>query len=132
MAARNAHQRSCSQRQPRDGEVFVDTGGRLLNAGGRNVAVAVMVLGYIHIRTIDPHTDGGESDKRTVVVTLRPYVGSQLALAALGYALGDLRPNRTIVYAAFAEPQFWAFPGYLPALRKVAALNAGPQQAPAV
>jgi hypothetical protein len=111
---------------------LIDVGGRLLRVGRRDVAIAVTKLGYIHIQAIDADPSGEAGDGRTVVVTLRPSLGSELALAALGYAISDLCPKRTIVHAEFTKPQCWVFPEYLPALKKVAALIAGSEPGPAL
>jgi len=57
-----------------------------------------------------------------VIVTLQPQVGSDLMAAAAGYQIADLNPNRTVVLADLENPRCWVFPGYMSALKQVAAL----------
>ena len=102
--------------------ILVDLGGRSVKAGKRNISVAISKLGYINIRAIDCPPRGGVGIDRTVIVTLQPRLSSELAVAAVGYEIADLRPERTIVIADFANPQCWVFSGYLPAIAKLAAL----------
>jgi hypothetical protein len=102
--------------------ILIDLGGRSVKAGSRNIAVAISKLGYIHLRAIDCPLRGGAGLDRTVIVTLQPRLSSELAVVAVGYEIADLKPERTIVIADFANPQCWVFSGYLPAIAKLAAL----------
>jgi len=96
-------------------ELLIDLSGRSLKVGRRSIAVVVSKVGFIHIR----------STGRTVIVTLQPELLSQLTLAAAGYEIGDLNPERTVVVAGIASPKCWVFAGYMPALRKIASLGRG-------
>ena len=105
-----------------DVDILIDLGGRVVKAAKRNIEVAISKLGYIHIRAVDCPLPNGDGLDRTAIVTLQPELTSELAFAAVGYEVADLRPDRTIVVAHFVNPQCWVFSGYLPALQKIAAL----------
>jgi hypothetical protein len=99
-------------------EFLVDLTGRSIKVGKRNVAVAVAKLGYIHIRLTD----------RTVIITLKPRLVHPLTVAAAGYEISDLEPERTIVLAGIENQECWIFTGYMSALRKMASFSSDVDQ----
>jgi phenylpyruvate tautomerase PptA (4-oxalocrotonate tautomerase family) len=104
-------------------EILIDLAGHLLEARARNVAVAISKLGYIHIRSIDRPVHGRPAAlERIVIVTLRPQLVLELTVAAAGYEIADLKPERTVVVAESAKPQCWVFPGHMLAIVKIASL----------
>lgn len=94
-------------------ECLIDVAGRSRKIGTRNVAVAVAKLGNVHIRSVG----------RTVIITLQPETVSEVALAAAGYKIGDLSPERVILVAGVASARCWVFSGYRPAFSKIDALR---------
>lgn len=105
-----------------DVEFLIDLLGRSRKVGKRNVAIAVAKVGYVHVRVPERQMEDQRRNSRTVIVTLQPQLVTQPAIAALGYKLADLDPERTIVVAELAVPQSWVFPAHMPALRMIAML----------
>jgi hypothetical protein len=106
-------------------EYFIDLAGRSRKVRRRNVAAAVAEVGYVHIRTRDVVQRDRSTVDRTVIVTLRPQLPSELTLAATGYKLSDLDPDRIVVVADSASPECWVFDDVLPAMRRIAAIASG-------
>ena len=106
-------------------EWFIDLAGRSRKVGRRNVAEAVVEVGFVHIRIRDIVQCDQLSIDRTVIVTLRPQLPSELTLAATGYKLSDLDPDRIVVVAESASPECWVFDDVLPAMRRIAAIASG-------
>jgi hypothetical protein len=106
-------------------EVFINFTGRALKVCKRDISAAVSKLGYIHVRSIDRPSDSEAGHGRTVIITLEPRLNSDLMVAAVAYEIADLNPSRTIVVVGVSCQKSWVFPGYLPAIRKIAALVAG-------
>jgi hypothetical protein len=103
-------------------EILIDLAGHLLEARKRTVAVAISKLGYIHIQSIERPMHRPAPPTRTVIVTLRPQLVSELTVAAAGYEIADLKPERTVVVAEFAQQECWVFSGHMPAIVKIASL----------
>jgi hypothetical protein len=107
-------------------ELLIDLAGRSLKIGKRNVAVAISKLGYIHIQSIEHPVPFRATPNRTVIVTLQPWLLSKLAIVAAAFSIADLSPERTIVVAEFAKRECWISTGYMPAIRRIAALVSDP------
>jgi hypothetical protein len=105
-----------------DVEFLIDLLGRSRKVGKRNAAVAIAKVGYVHVRLTEHQMGDQRGTCQTVIVTLQPQLVTQPAIAALGYKLADLGPERTIVLAELAVPQSWVFPAHMPALRMIAML----------
>jgi hypothetical protein len=103
-------------------EFMIDNAGRPRKVGRRNVVLAVSQVGYVHIRLFDRTVTERSVVDRTAIVTFRPQKISQLTLAAAGYQLAELRPERTVVVAELPKPQCWVFAGYMSALKMIAKL----------
>jgi hypothetical protein len=103
-------------------EFMIDNAGRPRKIGRRNVVLAVSQVGYVHIRLFDRTVTERSVVDRTAIVTFRPQKISQLTLAAAGYQLAELRPERTVVVAELPKPQCWVFAGYMSALKMIAKL----------
>lgn len=106
-------------------EFFIDLSGRSRQVGRRNIAIAVSKVGYIHVRLIERVQAGRHAVDRTAIVTLQPRLVSQPTLAALGYKLANLDPERTVVVADFPVAKCWVFVGHMSALRMIGAIVAG-------
>lgn len=91
----------------------------------RNVALAVSKVGYVHLRSIERLVVDRDATDRTVIVTFQPLKLAPLTLAGLGYKLADLNPARTVIVAELPQPMCWVCTGYLAALKKIAAVAAG-------
>lgn len=96
-------------------EVLVDVAGRSQRIGKRDVATAILKLGFVHIRSIN----------RTAIITLAPRLVQPVTLAATAYKVADLDPERTIVVATAENEQCWAFSGYMLAIGKMMSLVGG-------
>jgi hypothetical protein len=103
-------------------EFFIDLSGRSRKIGKRNVALAVSQVGYVYLRSIDRTVTERSVVDRTAIFTFRPEKISQLTLAAAGYQLAELKPERTVVVAELPKPQCWVFAGYMSALKMIAKL----------
>ena len=103
-------------------EFLIDLLGRSRKVGKRNAAVAIAKVGYVHVRLTEHQMGDQRGTCQTVIVTLQPQLVTQPAIAALGYKLADLDPERTIVVAELAVPRSWVFPAHMPALRMIAML----------
>jgi hypothetical protein len=101
-------------------EFLIDLSGRSRAVGKRDVAIAVSKVGYVHLRTVDR-----ADTQRTAIVNFQPRLVSERALAALGYKLANLDPDRTVVVSEFPSPGCWTFRGYMPALKMVGRLVSG-------
>jgi hypothetical protein len=103
-------------------DILIDLAGRVSKNGKRNLAVAVSKLGYIHICTAGHEPNAAAATDRTVIVRLQPQLSSELAVVAACYQIADLQPARTVVIVDSANPVCCVSSGYMPALRKIAAL----------
>jgi len=105
-------------------EYFIDLLGRARRVGGRNIAVAVAEVGYVHVCVID--RSPGEHDAiRTVIVRLQPHLISQVAIAALGNHLADLDPARMVVITESPAPRCMTSADSLTAMYMIARLFRG-------
>ena len=103
-------------------DILIDLAGRVLKSGKRNIAIAVSKLGYIHICAVDHEPNDVAAADRTVIVRLQPQLSSELAVASACYQIADLQPARTVVIVDSANLACCVSSGYMPALRKIAAL----------
>lgn len=103
-------------------EFFIDLAGRSRKVGQLSVAIAVSKIGYIHVRLIERTLAGRATTDRTVIVNVQPYLVSELALAAFGYKLADLNPERTVVVVEGPNPGCWVVSDQTSALRLMANL----------
>jgi hypothetical protein len=110
-------------------DFFIDLGGRSRKVGQRNVPIAVSKVGYIYLRTVERPFGQQNSKGRTVIITFAPRLVSELAIAALGYKLADLEPERTVVVAEGPRPRCRVFADAISALRLVGALAGGTDNA---
>jgi hypothetical protein len=87
-------------------DCLIDLKGNTLDIGAHDVDRAVSKRGFVHIRPID---------RSVVAVTLQPKRLTSMAAVSVGYALGELQPEWTLVITSAADPICSLYRGHRPA-----------------